>query len=468
MRLAFFGAASQVTGSKHLLEVSGKRVLLDCGLYQGPRKVAEQRNRRLPFEPRSLDAVVVSHAHVDHIGLLPLLVKQGYRGPIFATPATADIAGPVLHDSAKIQEEEAEHHNDTAGPGEDPVAPLYLPEDVDRVLGQFVPVPYVRHRPGWREVLPGVRLKFYDAGHILGSAVTVLEAREGGQTRRVGYTGDLGRAQPVLIHQREYISEEVGTLVSEATYGDHNHRDPEAVAHEFEDYVRWAYQNQSKVIIPAFSLGRTQEVVYALHRLVDAGKVPRMPVYLDSPLALSLTEVFEKYSEDFNGRSWQDFSEPYEWPLVFRDLHYVRTREDSAHLQRLRGPCIVVAASGMAEGGRVLWHLKHGLEDPSTLILFTGYQGEHTLGRQILEGKPRVWVLGEDYAVRARVGRLHEFSAHADQGELLNYVGATKGLKRLFLVHTESPQAHAFQNAVKARYPNLTVDIPTLGQRFDV
>lgn len=466
MQITFFGAAQNVTGSKHLLQTADAAVLLDCGLWQGRRAEARRLNSELPFDPKNISAVILSHAHADHCGMLPVLVRGGFRGRIFCTPATAEIAQYILLDSAKIQEADCDYINDHLQPGEDPVYPLYNTQDAEAVFPYFEKIGYFRDTGAWTQLSPGARFKFYDAGHILGSAVTVMEVFEAGKVQRLGYTGDLGPASAPLLRAPESITEDVKTLISECTYGDRMHKPLSEAERILKGVVQDAIMQKSKIIVPSFALGRTQELIYLLHRLTDSGAIPRIPIFIDSPLGVNLTEVFTHFARDYNQQTWTDFSRKNEAPFFFSNLSYIRSTEESKILNAKPGPFMVIASSGMAEGGRVLHHLKNCIADSKNIVLFTGYQAAHTLGRKLQEGVTPVRILDRMHAVRARIATIDELSAHADRNDLLAYMRNIGGLKRMFLVHTELAQAAAFKNTLRLRLPHVTVSIPHVGQVF--
>lgn len=468
MRVTFYGGAGGVTGSKHLVEVAGKRILLDCGQFQGHRREARTLNSLLPFDSTTLDAVVLSHGHLDHCGSLPLLVKQGYQGSIYATGATRDVVNWILQDSAHIQEMDAAYMNKHLVEGAEEAKPLYGFEDIPPVMARFVEVPYVRQSHEWFEILPGVRVKLYDAGHILGSAVIVLEAEEEGKIRRIAFTGDLGRANTPLLPDPEFIQEEVELLLSESTYGARIHQPIEKAIEELIQVVRRAVEQKSKIIVPSFALGRTQELVYVLHQLTDEGKIPRLPIYVDSPLAANLTDVFIRHPEDYDEESWKQFGFRGDLPLAFRNLEYVRTQDESKSLNTKPGPFMVISASGMCEAGRIVHHLINNLGDKKNTILITGFQAMNTLGRRLVEGAHSVRIFGQPRRVEAQVVVLNEFSAHADQIELANYAGAIPGLKRVALVHGEATQAEALSHKLKTEHPEWQVIIPQHGESLEL
>jgi metallo-beta-lactamase family protein len=323
-----------------------------------------------------------------------------------------------MTDSAKIQEQDAEYYNDRLPPGENPIYPLYTVEDAENCLPNFEPTPYFRHSKQWTRISDRVRVKFYDAGHILGSSVIVLEITENNKTHTLCYTGDLGHENTPLLIDPEIPNEHIDTLISECTYGNRVHRPLEQAREDLAHLIIQATKHKSKIIIPAFSLGRTQELVYVLHQLTDERKIPRIPIYIDSPLAANVTDVFSKHSEEFDKESWQDFGKDGEWPLTFRNLVYTHSIDESKRLNTLSGPFMVISASGMCEGGRILHHLKNNIDNPNNAIVFTGFQAQNTLGRKIIEGMSPVRIYGRQYAVKAQIFKFNEFSAHADQKQL--------------------------------------------------
>ncbi|MBI4434343.1 MBL fold metallo-hydrolase [Candidatus Uhrbacteria bacterium] len=454
LRMTFHGAAGGVTGSKHLLDTGKIRILLDCGMFQGPPE-AQAKNRDFAFDPKTVDAVVLSHAHADHSGQLPLLVKRGFRGPIYATRPTRDIAEQILLDAAHIAE------NDAIG------EPLFTRKDIPAVVERFVEVPYVRRNGGWHDIGTGVRLKFYDAGHILGSAVPVLEVA-GPRPHRIAFSGDLGAPGMPLLYDPDVPDDPIDTVLVESTYGDTVHPSfGEAVA-RFAATVRAVAQRKGKLIVPAFSLGRTQLLVYLLHKLRLAGEIPAIPVYVDSPLATTITEIFERHRREYDDHTWSDFSGPQDSPLAYPNLTYTRSGEESQAINRLHGPLIIISASGMMTGGRVVHHLRHTIVDPRNAILVVGYQAEGTTGRAILDGAKEVKLRDGMYPVRAEVIAFDEFSAHADRDQLLSWLGQFQGLRHAIVVHGEVAAADALRDAIAAAHPDWRVDRPNEGDVIEL
>lgn len=437
-------------------------------MHQGKRDVANALNKTLPFDAKQVDAVILSHAHADHCGMLPVLVRDGFGGKIYCTAPTADIAKFILQDAANIQESDAMHFNKHLSLDQKPIEPLYTQDDVRKVSGHFAPVPYFRLSQQWTQLAPGLRFKFYDAGHILGSAITLLEITENGVVKNLVFTGDLGRDFLPILRAPEFVAEPAQTLIMECTYGDRLHKPVADLEGKLKTIITEAVKNKSKIVVPAFSLGRTQELLYVLHKLLDEKAIPALPIYVDSPLAQKITRVFGAYTNDFDEEFWKDFGEKGEKAFLFDHLTTVDSIEESKKINELAGPFMVIAGSGMCEGGRVLHHLKNMVGNQNNVVLITGYQGVGTLGRRLVEGVSPVNIFGQPYDVRAKIITLNELSAHADQKDLLNYVAHVQGLERIFLVHTEMPQATAFKTLVSAAHPSVAVDIPKMGDLFEL
>ncbi len=450
-----------MTGSKHLLEVGGQRILLDCGTFQGLSDVRE-RNRGFPFPPDSIDHVILSHAHMDHCGMLPLLVKRGFKGRIFSTTATRDVAAHMLEDAAGIEEQDAAWRAAHKVGSPDEREPLFTKEDIPATVAAFTEVPYVRERKEWFPLAPGVRLKMYDAGHILGSAISVLEYDTSAGVRRLAYTGDLGAPGAPILFDPEVPAEEIHNLIIESTYGGREHTDLDSATGRFAQVLQEILLGKGKVIIPAFSLGRTQVLVYVLHRLTDEGKIPRVPIYVDSPLASEITEVFRRHQDDFDQETIEDFGAGHT-PLDFRNLIYTRSTEESKQLNNVAGPCIIISGSGMMTAGRVVHHLRHTITNHRNAIIITGYQAAGTLGRRLLEGAQRVELYGDSFDVRARIEVFNEFSAHADKSQLVAYIDKCRALKQIMLVHGEPEQADVFRTELAAHNPAWQVVRPSEG-----
>ncbi len=454
MQITFSGAAQEVTGSCHILEVGGKTVLLDCGLFQGRRADSRRKNEILPLPVDQIDAVVLSHAHIDHAGRLPFLVKSGYAGDIFATAATRDLCAIMLADSARIQVKDAEFLERRQ---QEHAEPLYTPEDADQVLRQMIGLPYDR----WFDVVPGVRAQFIDAGHILGSASVVLECTEAGRTVRLAFSGDVGRAGLAIIRDPQ-PPKQIDVMIMESTYGDRDHLPISDARAELGRIVRETAGRGGRVIIPAFAVGRVQELVYDLHALARAGEIPRLPIYIDSPLATSATEVFEMHPECFD-RS-EDLVKAVEELFHFDLVHYTRDVAESKSLNAMHGPMIIISPSGMAESGRVLHHLANGAADQRNTILVVGFMAEHTLGRRIVEKREFLRIFGTNVPLRAQVEILNGYSAHADRGGLLAWLDTVKStspmLTRVLLVHGEPPAQAALAAAMTEKGYHATAPAP--------
>jgi metallo-beta-lactamase family protein len=464
MTIEFQGAARTVTGSMHILHISGKTILLDCGLFQGRRKEANQRNKVFPFDPKSVDAVVLSHAHIDHSGNLPGLVKQGYKGPIYSTLATKDLCNIMLADSGFIQEKDAEFLSKRLIKQHQPlVEPLYTSHDAAAAMELFRGVSYEKEF----DVLPNVTAKFTDAGHILGSASIRLTIKENGAAKYLGFTGDIGRWNMPIIKDPAFMGN-VETLISESTYGGILHDPPTDMGAQLVADLTHTIDRGGKIIVPAFSVGRTQDLVYTLHSLFDEGKLPRIPIYVDSPLAINATEIFKHHAECFDEETYQHILKHHD-PFGLNQLHYVRSAEESKKLNDRKEPCMIIAASGMCEAGRILHHLVNSIENPRNTILIVGYQADHTLGKKLVDQEEYVKILGMMYKRNAKVVVHNSFSAHADGNELLKYIDMfdTKQLHRVFLVHGEYERQQALQKGLNEQGRN-GVDIPERGQVFEI
>jgi metallo-beta-lactamase family protein len=450
MELEFLGAAQTVTGSKHLIHTKSATILLDCGLFQGPRRESIERNKTLGFDAKSLSAVVLSHAHIDHSGALPMLAKLGYDGPIYATPATRDLCAAMLSDAAAIQEADSRYINKQIDHGEsdmERVEPLYDQNDVLGVLGAMIGVPYHRRVP----IAPGVDLTFFDAGHVLGSGIVVLDVDEDGQRKRLVFTGDLGRKRMPILRDPE-CPPGADVLMMESTYGDRLHPPIEEMDDKLAAVLKRVYERGGRVIIPSFALERTQEIVFALKALEKQNRMPPMPVYVDSPLTVKITDVFRLHPECFDAET-RALLAGRESPFDFDRLRYVSSTDDSKRIDSDPGPAIVISASGMCEAGRVLHHLKASVEDPKNAVLIVGFQAPHTLGRRILEHRPRVKIFGVERDLRAEVVVMNGFSAHADQRDLVDFVTEAKQggrLKQVLLVHGDPEPQKKLAELIRA------------------
>jgi len=458
MRISFHGAAHTVTGSQHLLEINGSRLLLDCGLYQGRRADTYQRNLNFKHDPRKVNAVILSHAHIDHAGNLPNLTKQGYEGNIFATHATADLASLMIRDSGRIQESDAEFVNKKrAQRGERPIEPLYTEQDAEEVVGMFKGVDYVEAF----EPIPGVIARFYEAGHILGSAGVSLEIEEKGKKIHLWFSGDIGRYKMPLLRD-PILPDAVDYMIMESTYGDKSHSNPELAYTEFRDVVKRTVERGGKLIVPAFAVGRSQELVYYLNQMMESGEVPRVPVYVDSPLAVNATEVFKRHLECFDEETAEFVREARHPALDFKMLTYVKSVEESKALNDNKEPMIIISASGMAETGRILHHIKNNIENPKNTICIVSWQAPNTLGRRLADREPQVNIFGEVYKRKCDVATIGGLSGHAGQDLLVKYAMNVKDtVKDIYLVHGEEKQAMTLKGLLTERkinrvhYPDL-------------
>ncbi|MDQ1282490.1 MAG: metallo-beta-lactamase family protein [Euryarchaeota archaeon] len=473
MILKFLGAAQSVTGSMHMVEANGHRLLLDCGMVQGKREVARNLNSTVPFDVKSIDAVVLSHAHLDHTGRLPMLVKLGFDGRIFSTSATRDLCSAMLRDSALLQESDQRFVNRlNAEKGLPAIEPLYVLKDATESLRLFHTMEYGQTL----EIFPGIRLTFKDAGHILGSSSVTLEISEAGTDARASekkvttlvFTGDLGRKGAAVVKDTQAI-DRADILITESTYGGRHHGPMDEAKKKLSRIVTETANERGLLIIPAFAVGRTQDVVYHLHELMQSEQIPAMPVYVDSPLATNITEIFrqhpECYDEETEQLLLQDGGKD---PFGFDSLRYTRSTEESKSLNNIKRPAIIISASGMAEGGRVLHHLRRNIGDPKTTILFVGFQAENTLGRKILEGERVVRIFGEEHEVRAKIEVINAYSAHADEGELLDFIERIPNRPdRAFVVHGEIHAAESVAAALR-RLGIRVVSIPARGDEFTI
>jgi metallo-beta-lactamase family protein len=448
MKITFWGAAGVVTGSMHQLSTGGKSYLLDCGMYQGRRKEAERQNRHFPFAPNSIDAVILSHAHIDHSGNLPLLMKNGFHNPIYATPATVDLCRAMLRDTGHIQEQDARFLNRHRHNGEE-VQPLYTIADAEATLPLFTPAPY--YKP--QQVSPGLRYECYDAGHMLGSSSILLEA----DGVRLCFSGDVGRPGLPIIRDPDPMPP-ADYLIMESTYGDRLHEAESTVIDKLCGIVNRTVGNGGRLIVPAFAVGRVQQLVLLLHQLSNEGRIPKVPIFVDSPLAVDVTKVFRGHPECFNEET-KKYLQAGD-PFGFGELTYVRETEDSKKLNSLKGSFIVISPSGMCEAGRVLHHLRNNIEDERNTVLITGYQAEHTLGRKLLDGVEQVNILGGSYTLRAGVESLQALSGHADRDELLAWMKPmAPTLKKVFLVHGEQGQPEKLAVTIRKVYNVETVAV---------
>ena len=464
MKITFDGAAQTVTGSRHLIEVNGKKLLLDCGLFQGKRNENYAKNQNFEFDPATLDAVILSHAHIDHSGNLPNLVKNGFNGPIYATPPTVTLGNIMLQDSAHIQEADTEYVNKKrAAHGEPALEPLYTLADALEAIEHYYPVKYDEAF----SPVPGVTVRFLNAGHILGSAAIRLDVVEQGVKKSLWFSGDIGRLDLPLLPP-PVLPSDVDYLMMECTYGDENHDSVDSAYQKFKEVILKTVKRGGKVIIPAFAVGRTQEIVYFLNQMISEDILSHLPVFVDSPLAVEASKIFKQYPEYFDEETF-DFIRKEKHPaLEFKDLRFVSSVEESKSLNDKKGPMVIISASGMAEAGRILHHLKNNIEDKLNTIMIVGWQAPNTLGRRLVEKQRQVRIFGEEYDLRAEVESINGLSAHAGQDFLLKYASAVKGrAKKIFLVHGEEDAAAAFRIKLKEVGINQ-VEYPVYQQQVEI
>jgi metallo-beta-lactamase family protein len=465
MELQFLGAARTVTGSMHLLRVNGKQILLDCGMFQGRRADTYERNMNFPFDAATITAVVLSHAHIDHAGNLPNLAKHGFRGKVFCTPATADLCRIMLMDSGYIQEKDVEFLNKRRAKKKlPPIEPLYSIEDVERMLELLEEIPYHAEF----EVIEGVRGQYFDAGHILGSASVRLTIEEKGKkTFYLGFSGDVGRPNLPILKDPEFMGN-VNALICESTYGGKLHAPAEESSQKLLAVVRRTMERGGKIIVPSFSVGRTQDLVYQLNNLKNEGLLPDIPVFVDSPLSMKATEIFRRHPECFDAET-NEILKRDDDVFGFERLRFIRDAEESKTLNDKKESCMIIAASGMCEAGRIVHHLANNIEDPKNTVLIVGYQAEHTLGRKIVDRNPEVSIFGEVKKLNSEVVVMNSFSAHADNNELLAFVEPMDRsmLRNIFLVHGDLERAEKFAASLtENRFSH--VEIPERLQKFEL
>jgi metallo-beta-lactamase family protein len=464
MRVRFLGAAQTVTGSMHLLETKVGDILVDCGMFQGRREESRRKNSTLPAAAVAAQALVLTHAHIDHSGSIPTLVRSGFAGTIFATPATRDLCAYMLRDAARIQEGDAAYLNRKFGDDPDwkPIQPIYTEEDAIAALRQFTTIPYGRRF----EVLPGVSATFLDAGHILGSAEIVFEVAEADRARRLVFSGDLGRRGLPILRDPEMPRPPIDYVMMESTYGNRVHGDIHSMHDDLERVVKETAARGGKIIIPAFAVGRTQEIVFALNTLQHAGRLPDIPVFVDSPLSVNVTEVFKLHPECFDAET-RAFIDHNGDAFGFRGMKYITDVADSMKLNELTHPAIIISSSGMCEAGRVLHHLRNNIEDPRNTIMIVGFQAQHTLGRRIVERRPRVRILGVERDLRAQVVVLNAFSAHADRNDLIDYARTLRSdARHYFLIHGEPEQQDPLRATLEKE--GMPTSIPAPGDEVDL
>jgi metallo-beta-lactamase family protein len=456
MEIQFIGAAQTVTGSMHLIKAKEANFLLDCGLYQGKRKEAFEINRSFEFfDPAKIDFVILSHAHIDHAGNLPTLVKKGFNGKIYSTSATKDLCSIMLLDSAHIQMKDVEFVNKKRKKqNKNLFEPLYTEEDAVKTISNFVELNFHEQY----QITPNIKLTFFDSGHILGSALTFLTIKEKDQEIKLAFTGDLGRPNLPILKDPELIPTP-DYFICESTYGGKKHESALNSESSILNIVLNAISTKGKIIIPAFSVGRTQEIVYALHKIFEYNYVDRIPVYVDSPLAVNATKVFREHPECFDAETIA-FINNNDDPFGFNKLEYITSSEESKKLNDVNGPCIIISSSGMCEAGRILHHLANNIENPENIILMVGYCAQNTLGRKLIDGEKSIKIFGDEYNVEAKIISLQSFSAHADSFELLNYTTKLDAsqIKSIFLVHGELDQQKVFKSNLElAGYKNIFI-----------
>jgi len=467
IKIQVIGAAQTVTGSRHLIQTPHSSVLLECGLFQGHRRESIDRNRDLGLDALTIDAVVLSHAHIDHSGALPMLCKQGYQGPIYATPATRDLCAVMLEDAAMIQASDAQYLNraiEREHVDAEPIQPLFDQNDVALTLSQMIAVPYRRKQ----QIARDVWVTFLDAGHVLGSAICVLEIDDAGQRRHLVFTGDLGRRGMPILRDPE-LPDGADVLITESTYGDRLHPPFVEMDDQLASVLSRTHARGGKVVIPSFALERAQQLIFSIKKLQQAGKIPRMPVFVDSPLAVNITQVFRLHPECYDAATRQ-VVQGGDSPFELDGLHYTASTDDSRAIDRMNEPCVIIAASGMCEAGRVLHHLRATVENPKNTVIIVGFQAQHTLGRRIVERRPRIRIFGVERFLHAEVVVMDGFSAHADQSELLEFAEAMRRrgpLRHVVLVHGEPAAQDAMKACLIERgFP--TVHVPARGEILTV
>ncbi len=447
MKITSYGAALEVTGSQHLLEVNGKRILLDCGLFQGRRKEADEKNRQFLHDPTKIDAMLLSHAHIDHSGKIPFLVKEGFKGVVYSTKATKNLCAIMLMDSAYIQESDARYAAKKLKNAAIPIEPLYTSEDAEYCLQFFKTLPFDKKF----KLYEGIEVTLREAGHVLGSAMIELNItdQEDGKTKKLIFTGDMGRCNLPIIND-PYQFKSADYLIIESTYGNRTHAPIEEGIPELARVINRAIRRGGKIIIPSFAFERTQELIYGLHLLSNRKEIPaNLPIFIDSPLATNLTTIFQKHIELYDEELRSHFNLDRN-PFKPHQLKHTNNVEESKKLNFFIGPCVIISASGMCEAGRIRHHLKNNIEDPKNTIAVVGYMAEHTLGRKIVDGAPMIKIFDQMYKVNAEVVILESFSAHADMDDLDEFVNNIKGLKKVLLVHGEEDQSGPMAERIKA------------------
>ncbi|MFC1643638.1 MBL fold metallo-hydrolase RNA specificity domain-containing protein [Chlamydiota bacterium] len=463
MKIHFLGGVRTVTGSMHIIESEGKKILLDCGLFEGRREEANQKNKNFPFDPKTIDAMILTHSHIDHSGNIPTLCKQGYKGNIYATFATRDLCNIMLRDSAHVQADNMNYLNKKRKKKKLPLLkPLYTSSDAEKSLRQCIAVGYERPFT----ITSKIKGTFYNAGHILGAGVIKLSVKEKNKTTKILYTGDLGRPKNWIIKGPSCITD-CDYLITESTYGNRFHDPYENIEDKLANIVTKTIKRKGKIIIPSFSVGRTQDIVFVLHKLVEQKKIPVIPIFVDSPLSVNATEIFRLHPECYNQEAYKYIARN-ENPFGFDNIRYIRTTSASKELNTYKKPCIIISSSGMCEAGRILHHLKNNIEDKKNTILIVSFSAKNTLGRKIVEKLETVRIFGDEYKLNAEVVVMNAFSAHADRNELLEYISSiNKKLKKIFVVHGDEDQSESFGDAVR-KQENIETIVPYPGDIFEI
>ena len=458
MEIQFLGAAKEVTGSMHVIRVGDFDVVLDAGKFNGPLELTRQKNSNFLINPPEIERIILSHSHLDHSGRLPIMMKRGFKGKIFTTRATADVIDVILRDAAEIEADHVERMRKTTKHNEN-IEPLFTYKDVRSIYSHLTTYDYYKEF----DLSDTISVTFYDAGHILGSAITKLTIREKQSTTTVLYTGDLGRPNMPFVRDPDTVEEGIDYVITETTYGDSLHEPLKKTVDKIKNLVIWIYRHSGKLIVPSFALGRTQDLIYLLNELVEHGQIPVVPTYIDSPLALDIVDLYKSHKECYDKETWELINSG-DNPLEFKGLHFVRDNNESRDLDYQRGPAIIISSSGMCTGGRILRHLYHFADDKNTAILFTGYQAEGTLGRHLLDGARDINIYGKKIKVRARIEHIDGLSAHADQKELFNYLKSIGSVKKVFLVHGEKHALNVFSKLLRKH--NYSTYIPSLGDTW--
>ncbi len=462
MHIEFYGATSGVTGSCHILRANGKVILLDCGLIQGRREEMNKNRNPFPFDPNEIDAVVLSHGHIDHSGRLPLLVKQGYRGPIYAQNATDDLCNILLQDAAFLQEKDAQYENKWRKRRKKPlIEPLYTVDDATATLKTLVGMKYREKR----EILPGIQIRFQDAGHILGSCSVEVWLRENDKEKKVVFSGDLGQYDTPILNDPAVI-EQADHVIIESTYGNRLHRGRQETIEEIGEIIRDAAHHKGNLLIPAFSIGRSQEILYYLGKFYNEWDLNRWQIFLDSPMAIKATRVYWDYPHLYDEEATKLRREINEMPRL-RNLHLTESPRDSMALNRIKSGAIIISASGMMTGGRIMHHLKHNISRRGAHVMIVGYQASGTLGRKLVDGSPTIRIHGDEYRVKARLHTVGGLSAHADADDLMRWIGNFSTRPRVHVVHGEAESKSDFRDRLIAE-KGLSADVPEPGEVLEL